>query len=252
MDRMVKNNFKVDCVLTDPPYNVGGTATQQIRWNSKKLKTVDEIWDNFSQDEFLKFNFDWISKSQKVLKENGNIIIFGSMHNMYQVGYILQKLGFKINNHITWFKRNAPPNISCRTLTHSCEYAIWAVNGDTKWTFNYKLAKEKNNNKQQRDLYTIDFTDFVNYIMTPNNEKLNGKHATQKPLELIKDMIQIFTNENDIVFDPFVGSGTTAVASKLLKRQYICCDKEQEYIEITKKRLQEIAINVKFYRRLII
>jgi len=77
--------------------------------------------------------------------------------------------------------------------------------------------------------------------MTPTSEKLHGKHPTQKPLELIKKLIQILTNENDIIFDPFVGSGTTAVASKLLKRQFICCDKEKEFIDLTLKRLENIA-----------
>ena len=241
MDKMIEKNTKVDCAIIDPPYNIGGTSKQQIRWNSKKLKTVNEVWDTFSKDEFFSFNYNWLLKCKDIIKENGNIIVFGSMHNIYQIGFLLQLLEYKINNHITYFKRNAPPNISCRTLTHSCEYAIWAVNGDKNWTFNYQLAKQLNDNKQQRDLYTMDYTDFIEYIMTPQNEKTEGKHKTQKPLRVINDMVRLYSEENIIIFDPFAGSGTTAVAAKMNNRQFICCDKEKENVEIALNRLKKIA-----------
>ena len=75
--------------------------------------------------------------------------------------------------------------------------------------------------------------------LTPKNEKKHGKHPTQKPLYLLTRIIEASTNEGDIILDPFCGSSTTGVAALHLKRQYIGIDCSEEFIELSRIRLQE-------------
>lgn len=223
----------IDLVIADPPYNIGGNGKPSVKWETKKIKTVKEKWDIFNESSFYKFNLVWISECKRILKDNGNILIFGNKDNIYEVGYILKKLNFDIKNHIIWFKRNSPPNVTCRTLTHSCEHIIWAVNGKKNWTFNYWVAKELNGGKQQRDLYDIP--------MILPKEKVYGKHPAQKPLELIKRLVLTFSNEGDLVLDPFMGSGTTAVACKMFNRNFIGFEINEDYCDIAEKRIKNIS-----------
>ena len=103
------------------------------------------------------------ARSARVVKPNGNILVFGTYHNIYQLGFILQNvLERRILNSVVWFKPNAQPNITARTLTESTEQIIWAVNETpakaTGWTFNYWDAKEMNGGKQMRNLWEFPVT----------------------------------------------------------------------------------------------
>ena len=90
--------------------------------------------------------------------------------------------------------------------------------------------KEQNNGKQMKDVW--------NGSLTPYKEKTEGKHPTQKPLYLLTRIIEASTEVGSVVLDPFCGSSTTGVAAKRLGRRYIGIDKEQEYIELSLKRLK--------------
>ena len=160
------------------------------------------------------------------------------MHNIYQIGFILQNLGFKILNEIVWFKPNAPPNLSCKYFAHSHETLIWArKNKNVSHLFNYFLMRDWENSKfnrnsQMRSVWKIP--------STPSKEKIFGKHPTQKPIELLKRVISSSTKENDLVLDPFNGSGTTGVVSKMLNRRYFGIDKEESFLKITIKRINSL------------
>ena len=93
--------------------------------------------------------------------------------------------------------------------------------------------KELNNNKQMKDVWTTS--------LTKPSEKRFGKHPTQKPLELLEKIILASTNENDLILDPFSGSGTTGIAAKRLNRNYVGIDKEKEYLDISIKRYEDIC-----------
>ena len=144
----------------------------------------------------------------------------------------------KINNSVVWFKPNAQPNISCRMFTESTEHLIWASkNGNgKKWKFNYEDTKnliEDSLNpmgKQTRNVWVIP--------LTPKSEKFAGVHPTQKPMELLRRVILSCTNKEDIVLDPFLGSGTTSVVANMLGRNSIGIEKEKKYLSIIKKRLK--------------
>ena len=156
------------------------------------------------------------------------------MHNIYSIGMALEEEGFKIINNITWQKTNPPPNLACKTFTHSTETILWARKDlpKVKYKFNYDLRKELNDNKQMKDVWTTS--------LTKPSEKKNGKHPTQKPLEILERIILSSTNENDLILDPFCGSSTTGIAATKLNRKYIGIDNSKEYLDLSIRRYQEI------------
>ena len=140
---------------------------------------------------------------------------------------------FSIINNITWQKPNPAPNLACRCFTHSTETILWArkINGRKKGKhfFNYSLMKEINNGKQMKDVWIMN--------LPTTSEKRYGKHPTQKPESVIERIMLASTKENDLVLDPFNGSGTTGVVAKKLNRKYIGIDIEKEFLELTIARL---------------
>ena len=156
----IPDNFADHCI-TDPPYNISGyDFKKEIGWlksnkywsEQKNFKKIEEDWDKFSNGDYEKFTKLWLDEIYRIVKPNGNIIIFGSYHNIYKIGYLLQKEHKKIINSVVWFKRNAFPNITQRMLCESTEHIIWAVNEtDDKaknWTFNYEELKKYNTVKE--------------------------------------------------------------------------------------------------------
>ena len=227
----------VNLVFADPPYNM--SKKKGLGWKYSKHVTMQEEWDMFSKDEFFQFNQQWIRECIRILKHGGSLWVSGSFHNIYQIGFILQHYtDMKINNSVVWFKPNAQPNISCRMFTESTEHLIWASkNGNgKKWKFNYEDTKnliEDSLNpmgKQTRNVWVIP--------LTPKSEKFAGVHPTQKPMELLRRVILSCTNKEDIVLDPFLGSGTTSVVANMLGRNSIGIEKEKKYLSIIKKRLK--------------
>ena len=225
------NSECVDMIFADPPYFLsnGGFSCS----GGKRVSVNKGAWDKLeSPEEKHIFNRKWLRLCRKVLKLNGTIWISGTFHNIYSVGMALEQEGFKILNNITWQKTNPPPNLSCRYFTHSTETVIWAQKNDknSRHYFNYELMKEINGGKQMKDVWTG--------TLTPQAEKIFGKHPTQKPLYLLERIILASTREGDIVLDPFCGSSTTGVACKKLGRFYIGIDNNPEYINLSMERLK--------------
>ncbi len=132
----------VDMIFADPPYMLSNDG---ITCHAGKMVSVNKgNWDKskgFEQD--VAFHEQWISECKRILKPEGTIWISGTLHSIYQCGYILQKLGFHILNDICWYKPNAAPNLACRTFAHSHETLLWAKKDKkAKHTFNYDLMKK--------------------------------------------------------------------------------------------------------------
>ena len=146
----------------------------------------------------------------------------------------LEESGFKILNNITWQKTNPPPNLACKTFTHSTETILWARKDlkNVKYTFNYDAMKQMNANKQMKDVWTTS--------LTKPSEKKQGKHPTQKPLEILDKIILASTKENDLILDPFCGSSTTGISAVKLGRKYIGIDNEKEYLDLSIRRYEEL------------
>lgn len=221
----------IDMIFADPPYFLSGDG---ITCSSGKMVSVKKgDWDNkIDIKEKHKFNKKWIRLCKRVLKDNGTIWISGTMHNIYSIGMALEEEGFKIINNITWKKLNPPPNISCRTFTHSTETILWAKKDlkTAKNKFNYEAMKEMNGGKQMKDVWETS--------LTKPSEKKYGKHPTQKPVELLKRIILASTDEGDLILDPFNGSGTTGIVANSLNRKYIGIEKEKEYLDLTIRRFE--------------
>jgi site-specific DNA-methyltransferase (adenine-specific) len=223
----------VDMIFADPPYFLSNDG---ITCSGGKMVSVNKgEWDRtLSIKEKHKFNRKWIKECYRILKDNGTIWISGTLHNIYSIGMALEEEGFKIINNITWQKTNPPPNLACKTFTHSTETILWARKDlkKVKYTFNYNIMKELNSNKQMKDVWTTS--------LTKPSEKKCGKHPTQKPLEILDKIILASTNENDLILDPFCGSSTTGISAVRLNRKYIGIDNEKEYMDLSIKRYEEI------------
>lgn len=229
-----------DMIFADPPYLLSndGITCQ----NGKAVSVNKGKWDKSKGIEAdFEFHKKWLSACQRVLKPNGTIWISGTYHSIYSCGFAMQLLGYHILNDICWFKPNASPNLSCRYFTASHETLIWArKTKKAKHTFNYDLMKNgsfptdfiKKENTQMRSVWAIS---------TPKaSEKTFGKHPTQKPLELLERIVLSSTNENDLILDPFMGSGTTGVAALKHGRRFVGIEKEKEFMNIALKRIENI------------
>ena len=225
-------DHSIDHCIVDPPFNM--SKKNGLGWSFSSHVTMQEDWDQYPREGYLEFSKAWIKEVSRVLKPNGNIFIFGTFHNIYDIGHILAEMDLKIVNSITWFKPNAQPNITCRMLTESTEYIIWACNETNdkakNWVFNYEIAKKLNGGKQMRNVWSIPYTS--------SKEKTFGKHPTQKPLDLISRMVLIATKPEEIILDCFAGTGTTGVAAKSFERNYVLIEKDPDYCEIIQERLE--------------
>ena len=222
-----------DMIFADPPYFLSNNG---ITCSSGKMVCVNKgEWDKPSDVESKhSFNRKWINECYRVLKDDGTVWISGTLHNIYSIGMALEEEGFKIINNITWQKTNPPPNLACKTFTHSTETILWARKDlpKIKYKFNYELMKSLNNNKQMKDVWTTS--------LTKPSEKKQGKHPTQKPLEILERIILASSTENDLILDPFCGSGTTGIAANKLNRKFIGIDNSQEYLDLSIRRFEQI------------
>jgi site-specific DNA-methyltransferase (adenine-specific) len=218
-----------DAIFADPPYFLSNGG---ITCHAGKMVKVDKgEWDKSRGAELNhEFNLEWLRRCQRVLKPNGTLWVSGTHHVIFSIGYALQQLGYKILNDIAWEKPNPPPNLSCRYFTHSTETVLWAAkNEKSKHVFNYQEMK-KVTGKQMKTVWTMS--------SSKNGEKAFGKHPTQKPVTLVERCLLASTREGDLVLDPFLGNGTTAVASARLKRGCVGIELDLQFVEIAAKRVK--------------
>ena len=272
---------RFDAIFADPPYFLSNGG---ITCHAGKMVKVDKgDWDVSRGPELNhEFNREWLLRCQKVLKPNGTIWVTGTHHVIFSIGYALQQLGFKILNDIAWEKPNPPPNLSCRYFTHSTETVLWAAkNEKSKHVFNYQEMR-KVTGKQMKTVWRKEefmgsaTVPVASFGVTPNetsedvsgatpntagatpalpgtiwtlgaptnDEKQHGKHPTQKPVALIERCLLASTNEGDLVLDPFLGNGTTAVASLRLKRGCVGIELDLRHVEIAARRADREIIEI--------
>jgi site-specific DNA-methyltransferase (adenine-specific) len=221
--------------VTDPPYNIAKNNKKGLSWAFSSHVTMHEEWDAYENDDYEAFTTAWLKEVSRTVKENGNIFIFGSYHNIYTIGAIATRLDLRIVNSIIWAKPNAQPNITCRMFTESTEQILWLVNNTSKkaknWTFNYHHMKELNGGKQMRNYWEIP--------VTPMRERTHGKHPSQKPLKVMDRIILAGTNEGERVLDCFAGSGSTLLSCDRLERRWIGVERDPKYVEMAHARLDE-------------
>ena len=227
----------VDLIFADPPYNLQ-LRNDLYRPNMTKVDAVNDGWDKFGDfAEYDEFTREWLSASQRVLKETGTLWVIGSYHNIYRVGAIMQDLGFWFLNDIVWIKSNPMPNFRGVRFTNAHETMIWAQKKKgAKYTFNHQSMKALNDDLQMRSDWNL------NLATGRQRIKSNGAkaHSTQKPEALLYRVIMASSNPGDVVLDPFFGSGTTGAVAKKLGRNWIGIERDKKYIKIAQKRIDAV------------
>ena len=228
----------IDMIFADPPYNLQ-LKNELSRPDSSKVNGVTEDWDSFkSFKEYDQFTETWMTEAKRILKPEGTIWVIGSYHNIFRVGNIMQNLGYWILNDIIWHKSNPMPNFKGTRFTNAHETIIWASkNHDSKYNFNYHAMKSLNEGTQMRSDWYLP--------ICSGNERLkdidgNKIHSTQKPEALLYRVLLSSSKKDDIVLDPFFGTGTTGAVAKKLGRNFIGIEREVSYINAAKKRIREI------------
>jgi len=256
------NNNTVDLILTDPPYIISKDSGmneyyKNVKFNEdnditevkteddwKEYKVKHSIEDDSNKDKYIKYgsiygkkycvktdygNWDseftleildkFICEYYKKLKKGGTLIMFFDLWKITDLKNILEKYNFKQIRFIEWIKTNPQPrNSKVNYLTNCREIALIGVK-DGNPTFN---------SSYDNGIYSF-----------PLQGGKNRFHPTQKSLKLFEELIKKHSNENDIVLDTFLGSGTTAIASKNTKRKFRGCEISQEYYNKIIELLQD-------------
>ena len=208
----------IDFILTDPPYNLGQHSTGNIPLPGRTAMNNDVAdWDmiDFNPEE-------WADEFIRILKPTGNLFIFTSYN---QLGRWYNSLDHKFDtsNFMIWHKTNPAPKIFKAGFLNSCEMIFTCWN--KKHTWNFISQAEMHN--------------FIESSICMKPERLsNPKHPAQKPVSILKKMIEIASNENDIVFDPFMGVGSTGVAALELNRRFIGVELDEAYFDAAQKRVK--------------
>ena len=230
----------VDLIFADPPYNLQLKDTL-YRPDQTTVEAVTQDWDKFNTyKEYDNFTEQWLKESKRILKKGGALWVIGSYHNILRVGTSIQNHGFWILNDIIWHKTNPMPNFRGTRFTNAHETLLWCTTSrEAKYTFNYQNLKELNDGKQMRSDWYIPICSGKERLRENNNQR---SHPTQKPEALMYRIILSSTNKGDIILDPFLGSGTTAVVAKRLQRNFIGIEQDKEYISLAKKRLKQTKV----------
>ena len=224
-----------DLIFADPPYNLQlkGELTRPDR---SKVSAVNDKWDQFENfKKYDEFTYEWLNECRRILKKDGAIWVIGSYHNIFRVGTAIQNLGFWILNDVIWNKNNPMPNFRGTRFTNAHETLIWASKSEkSKYTFNYQSLKCLNDDLQMRSNWNLP-------ICTGSERlKKNGKkiHSTQKPESLLHRILLATSIKDDLILDPFLGSGTSAAVAKKLGRNYFGIEKDKNYFKAAEERLK--------------
>lgn len=215
INEFVKNDVKVNHIITDPPYNI----SHENNFNTLKRPRQGVDFGEWDKNFDL---FSWIPEYGKILDKNGSMIVFCSYRYMSFIIKTMEESNLEVKDVLVWRKSNPMPRNTDRRYVQDMEFAVWAVKKGSKWTFN-KL----NDCAYMRSMFETS--------TVSGNEKVG--HPTQKSLKLMKEIISIHTNENDVVLDPFMGSGTTGVACLDLNRKFIGIELDKNYFKLAIDRL---------------
>ncbi|HEY2534032.1 MAG TPA: site-specific DNA-methyltransferase [Xanthobacteraceae bacterium] len=229
----------VDLVFADPPYNLQLQGDLK-RPDDSRVDAVDDDWDKFASfSAYDDFTRTWLSACRRVMKPSATLWVIGSYHNIFRVGAELQDLGFWILNDIIWRKSNPMPNFRGRRFTNAHETLIWAARDASKrhYTFNYETLKAGNDDVQMR-------SDWL-FPLCTGEERLKGRdgkklHPTQKPEALLARVILAASRPDDLVLDPFCGSGTTGAVACRLGRRFIGIERDPDYAAAAECRIAAV------------
>ena len=215
----------INLIITDPPYNLGNFMKNRDTNLSKMRNNFfgSAGWDNMDFLEWQKCIDKFFEVSAKVMKKGGSMIVFMAIIKVETVIQIAEKYGFYYKTTGIWHKTNPMPRNMNLHFVNSTEAWIY---------FTYKSRTGTFNNSGKL------LHDFIETSVTPNSERKSGKHPTQKPETLIQYFVEILSNIDDNILDPFMGSGTTGVVAKRTNRNFIGIELHHDYFEIAKNRIE--------------
>ena len=232
------DNGSVDLVFADPPYNLqlGGVLS---RPDHTHVDAVEEEWDQFdSFAAYDAFSHAWLTEARRVLKPDGAIWVIGSYHSIFRIGTILQDLDFWILNDVIWRKTNPMPNFRGRRFTNAHETLIWAAKSQkSRYTFNYEAMKALNDDVQMRSDWELPICTGAERLRNAGRKA----HPTQKPESLLARILLASTNRDDVILDPFFGTGTTGAVAKRLRRNFIGIEQDPSYVKLARERIADIT-----------
>ncbi|NVN31949.1 site-specific DNA-methyltransferase, partial [Endobacter medicaginis] len=219
----------IDCVFADPPYNLQ-LRGELRRPDDSLVDGVDDEWDKFGDfDAYDRFTRAWLGEARRLLAKDGTIWVIGSYHNIFRIGAILQDLGFWILNDVIWRKSNPMPNFRGRRFTNAHETMIWAARSpQSRYRFNYQAMKSLNDDIQMRSDWLLPLCTGGERLRNDHGLKL---HPTQKPEALLHRVLLASTLPDDVILDPFLGTGTTAAVARRLRRFFIGIERHPAYAE---------------------
>jgi site-specific DNA-methyltransferase (adenine-specific) len=210
-------NKSIDLVVTDPPYKIiqGGCTNKAVRFKGSTEQQLKN--GTLFKENDIKFS-DWIPEVYRVLKEDSHCYIMSNDRNLKELLNVCEETGFKLLNILVWGKSKHSPN---RYYMKNCEFIALLRKG-----------KAKNiNNMGTKQLLLVDNVE-------------NKKHPSEKPTKLMQILIENSSQENDIILDPFMGSGSTGVACINANRRFIGIELDEKYFEIACERINNIRDKV--------
>lgn len=219
IDELIKAGTTVNHIITDPPYNISRENNFNTLRSPRHGVDFGEWDSNFDL-------FSWIPKYEKILDKNGSMIIFCSYRYMSFIIKAMEDCGIEVKDILVWRKSNPMPRNIDRRYVQDMEFAVWGVKKGSKWVFN--KSKDK---PYMRSLFETN--------TVSGNERTN--HPTQKSLKLMQEIIDIHTNENDLIIDPFMGSGTTGLACLNEHRKFLGIELDKSYFNISANRIHQLA-----------
>ena len=216
----------IDLIITDPPYNLGNFMKDRDT-NLKKMRDNffgDAGWDNMDFSEWSESMEQFFGSAARVMKKGGSIIVFMAIIKVETVIKLAEKYGFYYKTTGIWHKKNPMPRNMNLHFVNSTEAWIYFTYKTRTGTFNNNGAV---------------LHDFVETSVTPNGERKYGKHPTQKPESLMRHFVDVLSNVDDNILDPFMGSGTTGVAAKKAGRNFIGIELSKEYFDMASQRIQQ-------------
>ena len=217
----------VDLILTDPPYMVSRNDTIRLRTHDISLNFGE--WDYWkSEEDYLSWITSYLEVMVKVLRKGGHLVFFIDKLRLGYFADFLSRRGMIIRQPLFWIKTNPPPRMRKVSFMVSVEAALWATK-ETKErkyaTFNFQLGQSK---------------DYQLLPIPNSHDRLEGPriHPTQKPVRWGAWVIKYLTNENDLVLDPFAGSGSFLLAAELTNRRWIGIEKDPGYFNRAVERIR--------------
>src|SRR6516165_6621876 len=230
----------VDLVFADPPYNLQLSGDLK-RPDDSKVDAVDDDWDKFvSFSAYDDFTRAWLAACRRVMKPSATLWVIGSYHKIFRVGTVLQDLGFWILNDIVWRKSNPMPNFRGRRFTNAHETLIWAAreSANRQYTFNYEALKSGNDDIQVRSDWFIPLCTGEERLKDQDGRKL---HPTQKPEALLARVLLSASRPDDLVLDPFCGSGTSGAVARRLGRRFVGVERDRDYAQAARARIAAVT-----------